>query len=115
MYTNRPVPTRGGHALRGYVLPIIVINGDAITLIESCDHLSAVDPGTIAFREENGFVLPSLKAKGKLPLYASTFVADYLRPAAIAAGVKIEKGQRFGCTISAITQQLADEQGEGRA
>jgi hypothetical protein len=37
-----------------------------------------------------------LQAKGKLPLYASTFVADYLRPAAVAAGVQIEKGQRFG-------------------
>jgi len=39
---------------------------------------------------------PSLKAEGKLPLYASTFVADYLRPAAIAAGVAIARGQRFG-------------------
>jgi integrase len=41
-------------------------------------------------------VFPSLKAEGKLPLYASTFVADYLRPAAIAAGVAIARGQRFG-------------------
>jgi integrase len=37
-----------------------------------------------------------MKAKGKLPLYASTFVADHLRPAAVTAGVQIEKGQRFG-------------------
>lgn len=48
------------------------------------------------YAKETDFVFPSLKAKGKLPLYASTFVADYLRPAAIAAGVQIEKGQRFG-------------------
>ena len=37
------------------------------------------------------FVFPSLKGAGKIPLYASTFVADYLRPAAIKAGVRIEK------------------------
>ena len=42
------------------------------------------------------FVFPSTKAKGKKPLYASSFVADYLRPAARAAGVQIEDGQRFG-------------------
>lgn len=48
------------------------------------------------YAKETDFVFPSLKAKGKLPLYASTFVADYLRPAAIAAGVQIEKSQRFG-------------------
>jgi integrase len=48
------------------------------------------------YAKETNFVFPSMKAKGKLPLYASTFVADYLRPAAVAAGVQIEKGQRFG-------------------
>jgi integrase len=48
------------------------------------------------YAKETDFVFPSLKEKGKLPLYASTFVADHLRPAAIAAGVAIEKGQRFG-------------------
>jgi integrase len=37
-----------------------------------------------------------MKAKGKLPLYASTFVADHLRPAALKAGVAINEGQRFG-------------------
>ena len=30
------------------------------------------------------------------PLYSSKFVADYLRPAAIKAGVSIAEGQRFG-------------------
>jgi integrase len=42
------------------------------------------------------FVFPSIRSKGTLPVYASSFVADYLRPAAIKAGVKIEAGQRFG-------------------
>lgn len=42
------------------------------------------------------FVFPSLKEKGRVPLSASIFVADYLRPAAIAAGVAIRPGQRFG-------------------
>jgi hypothetical protein len=31
-----------------------------------------------------------------LPLSASVFVADHLRPAAKKAGVPIEDGQRFG-------------------
>ena len=42
------------------------------------------------------FVFPSLKEKGRVPLSASIFVADYLRPAAIEAGVAIQPGQRFG-------------------
>ena len=42
------------------------------------------------------FLFPSETKKGKSPLYASTFVADYLRPAAIKAGVPIAAGQRFG-------------------
>ena len=42
------------------------------------------------------FLFPSETKKGKSPLYASTFVADYLRPAAIRAGVLIAPGQRFG-------------------
>ena len=42
------------------------------------------------------FVFPSLQARGKKPLYASTFVGDYLRPAAKHAGVVIADGQRFG-------------------
>lgn len=45
---------------------------------------------------QTDFVFPSLKAKGRKPLYASSFVADYLRPAAKAAGAQIEDGQRFG-------------------
>jgi integrase len=42
------------------------------------------------------FVFPSMREEGKKPLYASSFVADYLRPAAKKAGVHIEDGQRFG-------------------
>jgi hypothetical protein len=37
-----------------------------------------------------------MREKGRKPLYASVFVADYLRPAAKKAGVHIEDGQRFG-------------------
>ena len=42
------------------------------------------------------FVFPSLIKDGKVPLRASTFVQDHLRPAAISAGVVLAKGQRFG-------------------
>jgi hypothetical protein len=41
------------------------------------------------------FVFPSLSKHGAVPLYASTFVADYLGPAAKKAGVKIAACQRF--------------------
>ncbi len=41
-------------------------------------------------------MFPSLKRNGNVPLTASVFVADYLRPAAKNAGVSIEHGQRFG-------------------
>ena len=44
----------------------------------------------------NDFVFPSLKSKGRVPLRASVFVADHLRPAAMKTGVQIEPGQRFG-------------------
>jgi integrase len=42
------------------------------------------------------FVFPSLKMNGRIPMSASIFVQNYLRPAATAAGVQIAKGQRFG-------------------
>jgi integrase-like protein len=42
------------------------------------------------------FVFPSLIKDGKVPVRASTFVQDHLRPAAISAGVVLAKGQRFG-------------------
>jgi integrase len=42
------------------------------------------------------FLFPSMIARGRKPLYSSTFVADHLRPAAKKAGVLIQDGQRFG-------------------
>ena len=42
------------------------------------------------------FVFPSFKCKGKVPLSASTFVKDHLRPAAKVAGARIADGYRFG-------------------
>ena len=41
-------------------------------------------------------MFPSLRAHGRVPLSASVFVADHLRPVARNAGVQIEDGQRFG-------------------
>ncbi len=41
-------------------------------------------------------MFPSLRARSRVPLSASVFVADHLRPAAKKAGVPIEDGQRFG-------------------
>jgi integrase len=45
---------------------------------------------------QGDFVFPSLTKFGKVPIWASTFVADHLRPAAIKAGVTIAPSQRFG-------------------
>jgi integrase len=46
--------------------------------------------------KETDFVFPSLTANGRVPICACKFVADYLRPAAIAAGVAVPEGKRFG-------------------
>jgi integrase len=46
--------------------------------------------------KETDFVFPSLKSEGKVPLSASVFCNDHLRPAAIKAGVVIAEGYRFG-------------------
>jgi integrase len=48
------------------------------------------------YPKDGDFVFPSLKARGIVPLSASIFVADHLRPAAKTNGVDIEDGQRFG-------------------
>lgn len=48
------------------------------------------------FSKESDFMFPSLRKEGKIPLSARSFICDYLRPAAIAAGVRIANGQRFG-------------------
>jgi integrase len=52
--------------------------------------------GQTPHAKNTDFVFPSMREKGRKPLYASVFVADYLRPAAKKAGVQIEDGQRFG-------------------
>jgi integrase len=44
----------------------------------------------------NDFIFPSLKMRSKVPLCASVFCADYLRPAAKEAGVAIPEHHRFG-------------------
>jgi integrase len=46
--------------------------------------------------KDRDFVFPSFKLGGRVPLTSSAFVTDHLRPAAKAAGVQIEDGQRFG-------------------
>ena len=48
------------------------------------------------YRKKSDFVFPSFKCFGKVPLSASIFVADHLRPAALAVGVRIPRGARFG-------------------
>ena len=52
--------------------------------------------GQTPYAKETDFVFPSFRARGRVPLSASIFVADHLRPAAKKAGVQIEDGQRFG-------------------
>jgi integrase len=49
-----------------------------------------------SYAKDGDFVFPSIKARGHVPLSASIFVADHLRPAAKKTGVRIEDGQRFG-------------------
>ncbi|HEY1465002.1 MAG TPA: site-specific integrase [Terriglobales bacterium] len=58
-------------------------------------HLRAWHQAT-PYAKATDFVFPSLKAKGRVPLSESAFVADHLRAAAIAVGIPIERGQRFG-------------------
>jgi integrase len=52
--------------------------------------------GPTSYAANDDFVFPSLRAKGRVPLSASIFVADHLRPAAKRAGISIKDGQRFG-------------------
>ena len=48
------------------------------------------------FGKQTHFVFPSLRSEGKVPVSASIFCNDHLRPAAIKAGVQIPDGYRFG-------------------
>jgi integrase len=49
-----------------------------------------------AYAEPGDWIFASDKLKGRQPRTASILAADHLRPAAVAAGVVLEKGQRFG-------------------
>ena len=48
------------------------------------------------YSKVDDFVFPSLVRDGKVPISASIFPQDHLRPAAVSAGVVLAKGQRFG-------------------
>jgi integrase len=48
------------------------------------------------YSKVDDFVFPSMLKNGKVPMWASTFVQDHLRPASVSAGVVLAKGQRFG-------------------
>src|SRR6201987_478668 len=73
---------------------------DGKTKTEASDGYVPMDPvlssRLLSWREQSpyakdeDFVFPSLRAEGRVPLSASIFVADYLRPAAKKAGVRIE-------------------------
>ena len=48
------------------------------------------------YAQDEDWVFPSFKIHGKIPMCAGIFVTDHLRPAALAAGIQIGDGQRFG-------------------
>jgi integrase len=48
------------------------------------------------YAKSTDWVFASHKTRGRTPRVGNMLCVDYLRPAAIAAGVKLEKGQRFG-------------------
>jgi len=49
-----------------------------------------------AYAKDTDYILPSLKLNGTKPMTAGIFVTDYLREAALEAGVEIKDGQQFG-------------------
>jgi integrase len=48
------------------------------------------------YGRETDFVFPSMKASGRAPLSGGIFAADHLRKAALAVGVPIPDGHRYG-------------------
>jgi integrase len=48
------------------------------------------------YTKPTDWVFASAKAHGRTPRVGNMLCVDYLRPAAIRAGVRVEKGQRFG-------------------
>ena len=59
-------------------------------------HFLRVWRAQTPYAADEDFLFPSLRATGRVPLSASIFDADHLRPAAKKAGVCIKDGQRFG-------------------
>jgi integrase len=49
-----------------------------------------------SYTRPTDWVFASEKTRGRTPRVGNMLCVDYLRPAAIQAGVKLEKGQRFG-------------------
>lgn len=82
------------------------MGGDGDTKTRSSDSYVPLHPLLAAvlaewqklspYSKDRDFVFPSLRKDGKIPLSARSFICDYLRGAAIAAGVSLEEGQRFG-------------------
>jgi hypothetical protein len=52
------------------------------------------------YAKPTDFVSPSMNRSGGVPICSSVFCADYLRPAAKAAGVPIPDGHRWSPVIS---------------
>ena len=48
------------------------------------------------YSKDSDFQFPSFKLQGKQPRVGSMIVEDYIRPAAVAAGVVPDEGPRFG-------------------
>ena len=59
------------------------------------DALHSWHRNTLYAKPED-WIFPSTKMKGKTPLSASMMAKDKIRPAAINAGIRLERGQRFG-------------------
>jgi hypothetical protein len=65
------------------------------------------------YAKPTDFVFPSIKQSGRVPICASVFCADHLRPAAKTAGVTIPDGHRWGLHNLRQPVELAGEQSEG--
>jgi integrase len=87
-----------GFVIRQYIQVEIVFKRMFAPGLGTCfpELLRGVYDRQSPFAKATDFVFPSLKFDGKVPLRASTFVADHLRVAAKAVGVEIGEGQRFG-------------------
>src|ERR1035438_9222477 len=59
-------------------------------------HYLCTWKGLSPYTSDTNFVFPSMVKRGVVPVCASVFDRNYLRPAAIEAGVSIPVGYRFG-------------------